>query len=122
MKRILLIDNDERFLDSMQMVLEREGYHVTCATDAKQAYTEIGKSLFNLILSNVSVPYSAGYELLVTLKDTFKKLMKNIPVVVVSEVANEATIAECKSIGVDEYVTRPIMMPEFLQRVNHFCR
>jgi CheY-like chemotaxis protein len=62
--RILLVDDEEDFLDFMAEFLTEEGYEVTCASSGAEALGHLAAEPFDLLLSDINMPGMKGFELL----------------------------------------------------------
>ncbi len=65
---ILIIDDEIEIRESLQTLLEMEGYHVETAASAQQGLTSIGEHAFDLVLLDLALPDRNGLELLSELR------------------------------------------------------
>ena len=61
--RILHVDDEIDTLKVVQTILEKEGFQVVSARDAKTALKEIDATPFDLILLDIMMPDVSGWEL-----------------------------------------------------------
>ncbi len=66
--KILLVDDNEDFLDSTKDVLEIEGYQVVTATNGEDAVALTGSQRFNIVLMGVKMPGITGVESFIKMK------------------------------------------------------
>lgn len=87
---ILIVEDDQNLRDSLQMVLEAEGYHVLTASNGKEALELLPKlEPPGLILLDLTMPVMSGLEFL----EAFcVHSSSSIPVIVVSAVAEVTEI------------------------------
>ena len=64
MKRILVVDDDEPFRQSLRSLLECEGYAVVEAADGKQALHAVALRVPDLVLTDLVMPEAEGMELI----------------------------------------------------------
>ncbi|MDP9473254.1 MAG: response regulator [Chloroflexota bacterium] len=80
MATILVVDDDGLLCGLLHDVLSEEGYEVRCAHHGVAALEEIGRSLPDLVLTDVQMPYLDGIGLLGCLEER----SLNVPVVLMS--------------------------------------
>lgn len=56
MARVLVIDDDSKILDLLNLTLSREGHDVVCTSDIFSAEDLAEKYKFDLILSDINLP------------------------------------------------------------------
>jgi two-component system response regulator HydG len=66
--RILLVDDNEEFLDSTKDVLEEEDYRVVTAVGGEEAIRQVEKSDFDVILMDIKMPGLNGVDAFVEMK------------------------------------------------------
>ena len=103
--RILLVDDDQIILDSLGGFLKLEGYDVMLASTIPQAIDCLKAGRYNLVITDVSMPSSDGFELL-------RFIGSNCPDVMVIMVTGYGTIesaVEAIKQGAYDYLTKPII-------------
>jgi DNA-binding NtrC family response regulator len=103
--RILLVDDDQIILASLGDFLELEGYEVARASTIARAMDCLKAAEHNLVVTDVSMPTSDGFELL-------RHVRANYPDVVVILVTGYGTIesaVEAIKEGAYDYLTKPII-------------
>ncbi len=123
--KILVIDDDADFRASLTQVLESEGYTVQCAASAQEGLSQIASEPPDLIVLDIIMEYdAAGYEVNQAIKFRDEFLAeRNIPVLMVSSIELEPTTlygraAEVAMITPDDYLTKPLNIPVFLDHVR----
>ena len=69
--RILVVDDEPLIRDTARMILEREGYEVLTAADGLEGLHSLGKSLPDLIISDLNMPRMTGFEFLAVVRLRF---------------------------------------------------
>ncbi len=103
-KKILVVDDNTRYCESVIDVLEIEGYEAIGVYDGFEALEAIGKDSFDLILMDIKMPKMDGI-------DTFKKLKEispKIPTIMMSAFAVEDRIREGLRTGAFGAFQKPI--------------
>jgi CheY-like chemotaxis protein len=68
MNRVLIVDDEQDILETLQLILEMEGYVVDTASTGQQALEKMSAIVPDLVLSDVMMPVMNGIELLKRLK------------------------------------------------------
>jgi CheY-like chemotaxis protein len=63
MLKVLLVDDNRNFRTSLSIGLRREGYEVESFGNPMEALTRIQESAFDVLLTDLRMPYFNGYEL-----------------------------------------------------------
>lgn len=114
MADILLVDDSDINIQSMERFLSREGYNVAMATNGKEALRLLDQMHFDLVISDLNMPFINGAELVRYMRSK----MLETPVIMVSSVKDEISILECYELGVENFFTKPINMTELAQKVK----
>lgn len=113
-KRILIVDDETAFCETLKARLESFGYGVSTASSSSQAWQEILRSTPNLILLDIRMPEEDGYTFLRKLRSfrhaedpAKEENIRKIPIIVVTGVGEGMkTLFEQERIAA--YVTKPI--------------
>lgn len=116
-KQILIIDDDEDLSFIITEMLESYGYCVTCAQNSEKAFELISENTFHLILLDINLPDTTGFELCRELRK-----VSTIPIIFASARTGETDRITGFDIGGDDYLPKPYSMKELLSRVNALIR
>lgn len=115
---ILLVDDQPDFLENMAMTLEAAGYHTVGATHGFEALDALKRHEIDLIVSDIGMPQMGGYQL-------FQRIHQNpswvnIPFVFLTgcELLSENEIRYGQTLGVRQYLTKPIRAADLLLAVE----
>jgi DNA-binding NtrC family response regulator len=108
--RILIVDDEAPIRDSLQEILESEGFEVELAGDGLQALQILTDSEFDLVLSDIKMPRMDGMELLTHLAKNFPRL----PVVMISAHGTVQTAVEATKLGAFDFITKPLDLDRLL--------
>jgi CheY-like chemotaxis protein len=112
-KTVLIADDDQAILDSLQMLLEDEGYSVKTTSDGWEA-GELSESPPDVILLDIWMSGIDGRDLVRSLKAS--AATKEIPVVLISANREVARIAQ--QVGAEGYLAKPFEMEEMLEMIE----
>lgn len=118
MSKILLIEDEYFILDLYKRILEDAGFEVMTAMDGEQGL-EKAKLNPDLILLDIMLPGLNGLQLLQKLKS--ENSMKNIPVVLITNLGQANIIKEAFNLGVQGYLLKVRLKPQdLIDQVNIF--
>jgi DNA-binding response OmpR family regulator len=102
MKKILVVDDNERILHFFKKIFSKEGLDVRTAKNAKEALSIIDDS-FSLVTSDFEMPGMNGAELCIEIKKRFGKRM---PVIIVSSMIGPKRMVQIKKSGADDILDK----------------
>ncbi|AZO95431.1 response regulator [Halocella sp. SP3-1] len=114
--RILLADDAKNIVLVLKMSLEKAGYQVLVSRDGLTALEIAQIEKPDLILLDILMPKMNGFLVLEALKDDPQT--NEIPVVFISAKAEEKDIERAKSLGVNDYLIKPIKQKDLLAVVE----
>ena len=117
--KILLADDDLVFRHALEFRLEKDGYEVITANNGDQAIELLIAERPDLIVTDVLMPFMNGLEILKVAKTS---LGSNTPVIILTAVGLEATMAEAFRMGVDDFLTKPFNPNELLLRIQKIIK
>ena len=100
-----MIIEDDRFLSSlMKARLEKDGFAVIQAFDGEEAIQSFKQQTPNLIILDLIMPKVTGFEVLQTISLTPQ--LEKIPVVILSNLAQDSDIEKARQLGAKEYFVK----------------
>ncbi|MTI61195.1 MAG: response regulator [Firmicutes bacterium] len=114
--KILLADDAKNIVLVLKMSLEKAGYQVLVSRDGLTALEIAQTEKPDLILLDILMPKMNGFLVLEALKDDPQT--NEIPVVFISAKAEEKDIERAKSLGVNDYLIKPIKQKDLLAVVE----
>lgn len=116
--KILIVDDDPKALLLMEALLKPHGYDVVLVNHSRLAIQTARKVQPDLILLDIMMPVDDGYTILNKLKKGMAR--SNIPVLMVSAVADEGHKAIAGIDGASAYITKPIDKKVLLETIARF--
>src|SRR5918992_101316 len=114
---VLVVDDEPMLRNLLCRLLRMEGYEVLEAEDGQAALNLVASEKPDLILLDVMMPARDGLDVLGDLRRT-----SDIPVILVSALAEEADRVLGLKMGADDYVTKPFSAAELSARVESVLR
>lgn len=117
MGKILVVDDEQNLVDSLQYSLRAEGYEVATAKDGEEALEKARDLLPDLIILDLMIPIING-------KDVCRIIRKesNVPILMLTAKDNEIDRIVGLEIGADDYITKPFSMRELMARIHGVLR
>ena len=115
MKKILVIEDDKIINNIIEFLLKKEGYFIDVARDGNEGFDMINQNNYDLIITDIMLPYKSGLEITSYVKTNFAK----IPIIIISALGKEdLTIIEAFKLGADDLVAKPFNPIELMLRVK----
>ncbi|MEZ0006903.1 two-component system response regulator HydG [Flavobacterium sp. 28YEA47A] len=112
--KILVIDDDTSFCVMLKTFLQKKGYDVTNAFNAKEAEEAIRNQIFDVVLTDIRLPDSDGIQILKYIKETSFKTQ----VVLMTGYTDIKTAVSAMKLGAYDYVGKPINPDEILHTIE----
>ncbi len=116
--KILLLEDDKLFNETLQDFLEEEGFELDYALDPYSALELTYKHIYDLYLFDVNLPYESGFDLLHKLRQSGD----TTPTIFLTSRNDKASLAEGFESGADDYMKKPIDLDELLLRITALLR
>jgi two-component system, OmpR family, response regulator RegX3 len=114
---VLVVEDEESFIDALSVGLKREGFRVEVARDGAQALDAFHLVRPDLILLDVMLPRVSGI-------DVCRQIRKwsQVPIIMVTAKGAEIDTVVGLEVGADDYVTKPYRMRELVARMRAVLR
>jgi two-component system cell cycle response regulator len=119
-RTVLVIEDDVKNTKLMRVLLEREHYRVISATEAKTGMQLAREHRPFVILMDIQLPGLDGISATRMIKED--PIIGGIPIVGVSSYAMEEDIEKAKEAGCNGYLTKPIDVHTFMDRIRQFVK
>lgn len=117
MAEILVCDDDKDIVETIEIYLTQEGYHILKAYDGEQAIQVLQNNKVDLLIIDVMMPKLDG------IRATLKLREKNVlPIIILSAKSEDADKILGLNVGADDYVTKPFNPLELVARVKSQLR
>ena len=117
MSHILVVDDDERLLRLLARYLEKEGYVVSIAADAREARARAAADRPHLIILDLGLPGEDGLVLIREIRS-----QSTTPIIILTGKTSTLDKVVGLEVGADDYVTKPFDERELLARVRSVLR
>lgn len=114
MAKILLIEDEEIFLDMFGKRLKDDGHEVVTADNGAWGIKEAMSGDYDLIITDIIMPAMTGDEIIAKLKQEEKT--KNIPIIVISASVDDEAERSVRELGIAEFFLKTHIVPSDLSR------
>ncbi|MDD3307908.1 MAG: response regulator transcription factor [Acetobacterium sp.] len=118
MINILVIEDDEKLNYIVCSFLNNKGYRAISCKNGSEAFDRILEEPVNLIISDIMMPEMDGFELAAEIR----RQDKSIPILFMTARDDMSAKQKGYSLGIDDYMVKPIEMDELLLRVSALLR
>lgn len=118
MNRILIVEDDENLSLLYQSALKNERFEVFRAMNGVEALDILDKQFIDLIISDIMMPDMDGYEL----AESLREADYDLPILFITAKDSFEDKKRGFTIGVDDYMVKPIDVNEMLLRVDALLR
>jgi len=116
--KILLLEDDRLFNETLQDFLEEEGFVLNVALDPYTALELSYANKYDIYLFDVNLPYESGFDLLRKLRQSGDLT----PTIFLTSREDRDSLAEGFEMGADDYMRKPIDLDELLFRIQAILR
>jgi len=116
MKKILIIEDDELYMDNISILLKEEGYSVIAAVSGLDGIDSAKNENPDLIICDIMMPDINGHTVLQELRKREKT--KFIPFIFLTAKSAKSDVREGMNLGADDYITKPFLSDDLLGAVK----
>jgi len=111
---VLLVDDEEQFLDTLSQRLETRGLKVDAVTSGEEALKQVEDHNFDAIVVDLAMPGIDGIE-------TLKRLKEKRPDLEIIMLTGHATVKsgiEAMKLGAEDFLEKPVDLNELLEKIG----
>src|SRR5258706_605310 len=116
--RILIIDDEAEIRESLQTLLELEGYELTTAANGAKGLARVGEKPFDLVLLDKALPDQDGFEVLASLRERDNAL----PVIMITAYGTLENAVHAMQAGATNFIQKPWDNEKLLADVRETVR
>lgn len=115
--RVLVVDDDNRIREVLRRQLSYEGYQVTLAGDAREAFSQVAENPPDLVVLDWMLPGMSGLEVCRRIRQT-----DDMPILMLTAKGTLDDKVDGLDSGADDYLVKPFEAEELLARVRALLR
>jgi CheY-like chemotaxis protein len=121
-KTILVVDDESNMLDTIQFILQSNGYLTVTARGGEEALERLASLRaeglrIDLILTDIQMPGPSGLELI----ELFREAGEQAPVLVMTGYSDQETARRLRERGIEHFLDKPFEEEELLRRVRRLA-
>ena len=114
---VLVVEDEESFVEALVVGLKREGFTVTVARDGVEGLDLFERVRPDLILLDLWLPRKSGIDLCREIR-----AQSHVPIIMVTAKSSEIDTVVGLEVGADDYVTKPFRLRELVARMRAVLR
>ncbi len=119
-RRVLLVEDNEINRRVALGLLRSRGHQAVVAENGQQAVDTLAQQEFDVVLMDMQMPVMDGYEATAAIRHREHQTGGHIPIVAMTAEALKGDRERCLSVGMDDYVSKPISPAELYRAVERF--
>ncbi len=113
-RRILVVDDNELFRDSIVETLRRRGHEVVAASDGRTASAMVGPGEYDCVISDLKMPGMSGIELL----EKVKAVDPDLPMLILTAYGDIETAVKAMKLGAFDFIQKDGLINELEMTVE----
>ena len=114
---VLVVEDEESFIEALTIGLRREGFRVEVARDGIEAMDRFDAVHPDVVLLDVMLPSVSGIEVCRQIR-----IHSRVPIIMVSAKTSEIDVVVGLEVGADDYVSKPYRLRELVARIRATLR
>ena len=115
-KKILIADDEQNIVISLEFLMKREGFEVLIANDGEEAIRRIRADQPDLVLLDVMMPKKSGFEVCQEIKAD--PALAAVRILMLTAKGRDTEVAKGLALGADAYMTKPFSTKELVEKVR----
>jgi two-component system, OmpR family, alkaline phosphatase synthesis response regulator PhoP len=115
-KKVLIADDEQNIVISIEFLMKREGFQVLIAHDGEDALAKVQSERPDLVLLDVMMPKKNGYEVCQSIKGD--PALAATKVLMLTAKGRDTEVAKGLAIGADAYMTKPFSTRELVAKAK----
>lgn len=113
--KILVCEDQEILLTSLEFRLNKQGFKVITAKDGKEALKKVEEESPDLVVADIMMPYFTGLQLVDYVRND---LDMDLPIIMISALEEEETVLEAFRVGANDFIPKPFKPAELILRIK----
>ena len=122
MIRIALVDDESNILTSVSLALESDGFSVDTYLNGEEALVGLELNTYDLGLFDIKMPRMNGNELLIKVRSSSNKNLKNMPIIFLTSKDQEQDEIIGLRMGAADYIKKPFSQKLLNERIRTVLR
>ena len=115
-KKVLIADDEQNIVISLEFLLRREGFEVFVASDGEEALLRLRAEKPDLVLLDVMMPKMNGFDVCQAIRADPD--LADMRVLMLTAKGREAEVSKGLGLGADAYMTKPFSTKELVAQAR----
>ncbi|MEM8954458.1 MAG: response regulator transcription factor, partial [Verrucomicrobiota bacterium] len=116
--RILVVEDQDKFLSFIRKGLEEQGFAIDTCTDGDDAFALVSSTPYDLVVLDIMLPGRDGLSILRSLREEGN----DVPVILLTARSGLNERVEGLNLGADDYLPKPFYIEELIARIHTIVR
>jgi DNA-binding response OmpR family regulator len=112
--KILICEDNQLAMNTLSFIVEKEGFKSDTAEDGKIALALLQKTVYDLILMDIHLPFHSGLEVIKYLRSDLKM---NTPVLVLTAFRDLQVQRQAGELGISGYIVKPFDPADLIRQI-----
>jgi DNA-binding NtrC family response regulator len=112
--KVLVVDDNKDFTDSLEALLKEKGYDVTSVQDSKAAIEEFRKKVYQTVLLDLKMPGMSGEQLL----KEFKHIDSDVSIIIMTAYPSIESAVSTIKLDAAAYLTKPFEVDQCIEAIR----
>jgi DNA-binding response OmpR family regulator len=117
--RLLVCEDNKLVIKTLAVVLEKDGFKVDLAEDGNKAFEFLRKTVYDLILVDIHLPFHSGLEIIKFLRSDLKQ---KTPVLVLSAFSDQEIQRQAREMEIDGYILKPFNPADLIRSIRSILK
>ncbi len=118
--RILIVDDEQFLVQTIEALLRPEGYHLEFAYSGKEALEKASAFIPDIILLDVMMDGMDGYDVCTWMRAD--ENLRDIPIIMLTGLDDQESRVKALEVGADDFIQKPFSSVELLTRIRSILR
>ena len=115
--KVLMVDDDARLVEAVQLYLTKAGYEVFVAANGREALQRVYQLRPSLVILDIMMPDMDGWEVCTRIRE-----LSEVPIIMLTARGQESDKVRGLKIGADDYLIKPFSLRELEARIGAILR
>jgi len=106
--KVLIVEDEKNMREVLRILLEGEGYNVSCAMDGSEGLAWLEREIFDLVITDIKMPGVDGFEVL----KRAQELSPETLVIMITAFGTTESAIEAMKLGAYDYIHKPFKIDE----------
>lgn len=117
LKKVLVVDDEDKILDVLKIYLEKAGYIVYVCTNGHEAIDVFEKNAPDILILDLMLPDMSGEQIC-----RYIRQKSNVPIIMLTAKVSSDSVVNGLNIGADDYIKKPFVAKELVAKVEAILR